>query len=137
MDLFFSYLIMFSSFPYCIAKSLFLCWNTRDEGRVCRLIFYYNNKLSWRWDLIGKKAIKQKRINVRRLLGILGSYLVSFLLPFLSVSWIWYITTTESTEQQVRLMAKNQMMQINYSLESNFLKLAHLTERSLTIANSL
>ncbi|MDU1850302.1 helix-turn-helix domain-containing protein [Enterococcus durans] len=78
-------------------------------------------------DLI--RRIKQKRINVRRLLGILGSYLVAFLLPFLSVSWIWYITATESTEQQVRLMAKNQMMQINYSLESNFLKLAHLTER--------
>ena len=75
------------------------------------------------------RRIKQKRINVRRLLGILGSYLVAFLLPFLSVSWIWYITATESTEQQVRLMAKNQMMQINYSLESNFLKLAHLTER--------
>lgn len=75
------------------------------------------------------RRTKQKRINVRRLLGILGSYLVAFLLPFLSVSWIWYITATESTEQQVRLMAKNQMMQINYSLESNFLKLAHLTER--------
>ena len=75
------------------------------------------------------RRIKQKRINVRSLLGILGSYLVAFLLPFLSVSWIWYITATESTEQQVRLMAKNQMMQINYSLENNFLKLTHLTER--------
>lgn len=73
--------------------------------------------------------IKQKRVNVRRLLGILSSYLVAFLLPFLSVSWIWYLTAKESTEQQVRLMAENQMMQLNYSLESNFLKLAHLTER--------
>ncbi len=73
--------------------------------------------------------VKQKSINHRRLLGIAGSYLVAFLLPFLSISWMWYLTATESTEQQVKLMAKNQMIQLDHSLDREFMRFVHLTER--------
>jgi len=57
------------------------------------------------------------------------SYLIVFLLPFLIISSIWYVASVESIQQQVELMAKNQLIQLKYSLENNFIQLNYLTQK--------
>ena len=58
----------------------------------------------------------------------IGSHLLVFLLPFLLVSFIWFRTSSHSIEQQVTLNAKNQLLQLKYSLENNFLQLDNITQ---------
>lgn len=59
----------------------------------------------------------------------ISSYLLVFLIPFLTVSWIWYATSVKSINEQVALTAKNQLIQLKYSLENNFLQLNYLTQK--------
>ena len=49
--------------------------------------------------------------------------------PLLTVSWIWYATSVKSINEQVALTAKNQLIQLKYSLENNFLQLNYLTQK--------
>ncbi|KAF1303201.1 helix-turn-helix domain-containing protein [Enterococcus sp. JM9B] len=76
--------------------------------------------------------IPYRRIRRKIFSGVswsVGSYLLVFLIPFLVVSLIWYDTSTESINKQVTLTAKNQLLQLKYSLENNFLQLDNITHQ--------
>ena len=74
------------------------------------------------YDQNGQKHVQRDRaLNQFLLAGIPD--------PLLTVSWIWYATSVKSINEQVALTAKNQLIQLKYSLENNFLQLNYLTQK--------
>ena len=65
----------------------------------------------------------------RGIIRSISSYLIVFLVPFLAVSWIWYDTSVKSINEQVLLTARNQLIQLKYSLENTFIQLNYLTQK--------
>lgn len=57
------------------------------------------------------------------------SYLLIFLLPFSLVSFIWYQTSSESIHHQIKLAAKNQLLQAKHAFESQLLQLDDLSHQ--------
>lgn len=76
-----------------------------------------------------KLSSKNRRKLSRGFSKTIGSYLLVFLIPFLLVSIVWYQASVKSINQQVAMTAKNQLLQLKYSLENNFLQLNNLTQQ--------
>jgi len=77
-----------------------------------------------------RKYTEQNRQKLfRGIIRAISSYLIVFLVPFLAVSWIWYDTSVKSINEQVLLTARNQLIQLKYSLENTFIQLNYLTQK--------